>query len=286
MNAFSAIYSRLEDNYFGAIWKGIPEPYFSNMLCWAGSKSLKRRAHSLDKRLHPSPVFPSWSWFGWEGQVTFLMLPSASGADFISCVWQFLLEDENQITELKQDIGTHYNWMTAQTPISFRPTFHPAMLHFMAYCVDSSAFGITIDGLLYHHPRRSPINLVQEYGKSPSSNNFQSEHLVSPEGDESYGRPCGMIQITVPELTPLPAVVHEGVFVLLSAFQIKSYNYELWNQNTRKLWLAGCKNCSRWGMNAILIQKRDDFWERIGIAIFTKKAWESANPKEQYIQVA
>jgi hypothetical protein len=41
----------------------------------------------------------------------------------------------------------------------------------------------------------------------------------------------------------------------------------------------------KWGMNALLIQKLNGFWERVGIAILTREAWESADPKEEYIQL-
>lgn len=72
IDAFSAISLSFESYYSTRIQKGIAEPVFLYMLCWLGRKTLKRREQVHDQPLHPSQVFPSWSWMGWEGPISFV----------------------------------------------------------------------------------------------------------------------------------------------------------------------------------------------------------------------
>jgi hypothetical protein len=158
IDAFSAISRSFESYYSTRIQKGIPEPVFLFILCWLGKSTLKRRKQVLDQPLHPSRVFPSWSWIGWEGPISFVAAQYSydlSGSEFRSCVSKFVLEDGEQLLQLKQ---RHYNLQhpgCCQTAIPVSLTGHPSVLHFMAYSVDSSLFRLGIaksgfqDAILY-----------------------------------------------------------------------------------------------------------------------------------------
>jgi hypothetical protein len=81
------------------------------------------------------------------------------------------------------------------------------------------------------------------------------------------------IQITALELNTLGCALRGGKFVLISTTRHYFYGDKIWSPDDK---------C---GINALFIQKRNGFWERVGIAVFTWKAWNSANPKEEYVQL-
>jgi hypothetical protein len=174
------------------------------------------------------------------------------------------------------------------------------MLHFMGYCVDSSWFR-NKEALLYNNQDRRLKRSEQLHGihdfAEPEAYR-EPEPLKNLNGNkESSGEPCGGIQITDPELLPLCGVLQECKFVLLSTMMRRAYKEELWSPET--LGVLQCTYSSLdiliemdkteemepWALNALLIKKKNGFWERIGIAFITQEAWDSADPKEEYVQL-
>jgi hypothetical protein len=74
-------------------------------------------------------------------------------------------------------------------------------------------------------------------------------------------------------INSLGCALRGGKFVLISTMYHLFYRDKIWSPD------------DEWGMNVLLIQKRNGFWERVGIAVFTLEAWISANPKEEYVQL-
>ena len=109
---------------------------------------------------------------------------------------------------------------------------------------------------------------------------------------------CGGFQINSAEVLSFSEVLRDCKFVLISTMQywaysdkvtetlgIREFLREPTGPSPTKHQTKTAIQDDEWGMNALLIQKRNGFWERIGIAVLTRDAWYSADPKEEYIQL-
>ncbi|KAN0096752.1 HET domain containing protein [Hyaloscypha variabilis] len=292
--AFTAISLKFGNFYSSPTVKGIPTAVFSHFLGWVGTKVLKRRTSVLSEPLQPSRIFPSWSWFGWKGPVTLTGTNFWFGEAYYSYVEKFLLEELDRVTELKESRPVRHHERTIRTPIRFTPTAHPAMLHFMGYCVDSSWFR-NKEGVLYSNLGRRvkgsehlheihDFTEPEAYREPEPLNNLNSNK-------ESSDELCGGIQIIDPELLPLCDVLQECKFVLLPTMTHFAYKKELWSPEISWVFQHGYatsyaqENVRPWPLNALLIKKKNIFWERIGIAVITQEAWDSSDPKEEYVQL-
>jgi hypothetical protein len=68
LNAISGIFNRLQATYGGYPFElGLPTAAFDSALLWEPTRACRRRldAHSGE------PIFPSWTWAGWEGRAAF-----------------------------------------------------------------------------------------------------------------------------------------------------------------------------------------------------------------------
>lgn len=83
LNAFSGMFSVLEEHFQSTTFHGLPAAVFSHALLWTPAARLPRRGAELPTNLkppgNPDPQFPSWSWVGWDGPVDFRMLHTAKG---------------------------------------------------------------------------------------------------------------------------------------------------------------------------------------------------------------
>lgn len=81
LNAFAAIITEYEERHGGKFCWGLPRNKFASNLCWKGEEQLRRR------QVHPNGTcFPSWSWAGWVGQVTYDTFHMVSSA--ITWPWE------------------------------------------------------------------------------------------------------------------------------------------------------------------------------------------------------
>lgn len=303
INAFAAISSSFEAHYSCRIHKGIPVPAFIFTLCWVGVKPLRRRSQVLDKPLHPSRVFPSWSWIGWEGPISFLahqFVPNRM--DIWSYVPRFLLEEKGQFAEAKHGQFTKQHPDCCQTPIPVSPTGHPSMLHFMAYCVDSKLFHMDVfkdgcaDGKLYPIAEDKGDLTAQKARQRVNKGvviidrQAQSEVQLPPSQvlSEHPGRPaCGMLQLNTIDLRPASGIITDCIYVLLSSMHFRSYRNGIWSCGRlgvrQERYDLG--DHSQWALSALLLARRNEGWERVGIAVFNQEAWSGAGPQERYIQL-
>ena len=67
VNAFQGIASLLQPAFKGDFLFGLPETELDIALLWQPSSPIRRRVHPESK----TPLFPSWSWAGWIGEVTY-----------------------------------------------------------------------------------------------------------------------------------------------------------------------------------------------------------------------
>jgi hypothetical protein len=65
LRAFSAIISRLSQTFKGGFFYGLPELFFDYGLLWCPNTPVIRRTDPTG-----STSFPSWSWVGWQGNVS------------------------------------------------------------------------------------------------------------------------------------------------------------------------------------------------------------------------
>ena len=68
VNAFQGIASLLQPAFKGDFLFGLPETELDIALLWQPTSVIRRRV-DLETR---APLFPSWSWAGWIGEVTYL----------------------------------------------------------------------------------------------------------------------------------------------------------------------------------------------------------------------
>ncbi|MCJ1247042.1 hypothetical protein MMC30_004253 [Trapelia coarctata] len=68
LNAISGIFHRLQATYGGYPFVfGLPTAAFDSALLWEPTRTCRRRLDAQSGK----PIFPSWTWAGWEGQVDF-----------------------------------------------------------------------------------------------------------------------------------------------------------------------------------------------------------------------
>jgi len=290
IDAFSAISLIFESYYSTSIRKGIPEPVFIYFICWLGIKTLKRRKQVLDQPLHPSRVFPSWSWVGWEGPISFVAdrySYDPSDGKFRSYVSEFVLEDGEKLVKLNHG---HYNQQhpdCCQTDIPVSLTGHPSVLHFMAYSVDSSLFRLGIakegfqDAILHQFAENeahiiSPKQLQREVPEAVSQSSLMWQRRLLQEESR-----CGCLQLNDLNLRSENGVINDCIYVLLSTMLRTKERRQIWSCDPQ--WYRISSDDL---LNAILLTKKNSVWVRVGIAIFTQEAWNNAGPQERYIQLA
>jgi hypothetical protein len=291
IDAFSAISLSFESHYSTRIQKGIPEPVFLYFLCWLGIKTLRRRKQVLDQPLHPSRVFPSWSWVGWEGPISFVATHYSndiSPPEFLSYVSKFVLEDGEQLLKLNHGHYQQQHLDCCQTIIPVSLTGNPSVLHFMAYSVDSSPFRLGIvresfqeyqDARLYQiaEDEGQIVSREQLLPEAPGAVSQSSQRLRGLRKESC----CGCLQLNDWNLRSENGVINDCIYVLLSTMHYIEYSRGIWSCGS-PLFRIGSDHL----LNAILLTKKNSVWVRVGIAIFNQKAWNNAGPQERYIQLA
>lgn len=294
IDAFSAISLSFESYYSTRIQKGIPEPVFVPMLCWLGENTLKRREQVHGQPLHPSRVFPSWSWMGWEGPISFV----AGRYSFLICgldefrsyVSELVLEEGEQLLQLNQRHYIQQHPDCCQTVIPVSLTGISSVLHFMAYSVDSSLFRVGIakrgfqDAILYRitEDEGHIISPEQSQREAPEPVSQSSQSLQGLQ-EESL---CGCLQLHDLNRRSEDGVINDCIYVLLSTMQAVYYNNQSWSCHFPGFEGTDYDTIQRWMLNAILLTEKNGVWVRVGIAIFTQEVWNNADPQERYIQLA
>ncbi|CAO2655398.1 Nn.00g104620.m01.CDS01 [Neocucurbitaria sp. VM-36] len=84
LKAFAGMFAVLEEHFQGTVVHGLPAAVISHALLWSPGARLPRRNTSSSTNLslptdHPDPLFPSWSWVGWDGPVEYRLFEHAKG---------------------------------------------------------------------------------------------------------------------------------------------------------------------------------------------------------------
>ena len=83
LNAFQGVASLIQPAFKGDFLFGLPETELDIALLWQPDSHVRRRVNPETK----APLFPSWSWLGWIGQVTYT-LPRHGLDDLSRLEWQ------------------------------------------------------------------------------------------------------------------------------------------------------------------------------------------------------
>ncbi|KAF2032733.1 hypothetical protein EK21DRAFT_98838 [Setomelanomma holmii] len=69
LKAFEGVKAVLSDAMQTDFWQGMPEKILAQALCWQLRGGFYRRRNRLAGQPPSKPLFPSWSWAGWESQI-------------------------------------------------------------------------------------------------------------------------------------------------------------------------------------------------------------------------
>ena len=69
LDAFAGVQNLHSPGFSGKMLWGIPEVFFDHCILWQPSKPLRRR--KLQCQVRKYKELPSWSWVGWEGDISF-----------------------------------------------------------------------------------------------------------------------------------------------------------------------------------------------------------------------
>ncbi|KAF2728152.1 hypothetical protein EJ04DRAFT_504562 [Polyplosphaeria fusca] len=72
LNAFEGASTVLQESFQTVLWQGLPESFFDHALNWTLRGNLRRRRGQATPGSNqpPAPLFPSWSWAGWDSAIT------------------------------------------------------------------------------------------------------------------------------------------------------------------------------------------------------------------------
>jgi hypothetical protein len=278
LNAFEGIKAVLSDAMQTDFWQGIPEKILAQALCWQLKGDFDRRRNRPVGQPPSEPLFPSWTWAGWESNVNLNdHLPMK--AYRTDAEW-YIINDNSVATRL----NVHPEWisMQSQRPApsiikAFLPNIVPRR------DVDASAkewrgaktlgcwttcASFVLDGS--HH------NLGADYHERqwPKSTNFAIKDIWGDTAGcillpkiyfENFGANwlrCEFILIS----RSLPSLVYSIPF---SYFDETVYKVKEW--------------CH---LNVMLISRLDDFRAlRVGVGVVHKDAWVAAKPETTFVKL-
>ncbi|KAI9772807.1 MAG: hypothetical protein M1839_002280 [Geoglossum umbratile] len=284
LNAFQGLSSVLASSY-GEIkyhW-GLPEAYFDCAILWQPEARLQRRASDS-----PTTVFPSWSWAGWVGSVHHGTNPAIEDlqdeVEFYKCGVPGVEKIDSrerdrkcetepwQRRKVSSDVGT----VCKDPPISDSESDLNLRTHLLLIWATSARFAITGEDLTAagRNPRR-----------------YQSFSIF-----DSAGYWCGTVEITdrdwadraidkscisgssdwANNLTPKPNnTLYE--FIALSRrndLMISEEEMDFARWDARK----------KWGVwNVMMVQRKGDVAERVGLGKIHADAWERAGPRAGWV---
>lgn len=109
LKAFEGVKAVLSDAFKTDFWQGIPEKILAQALCWQLKGSFYRRRNRPVGQPPSKPLFPSWTWAGWDSQVD-LNTYIVTKAYRVDGEW-FIVNDKSVATRL----DVHPHWISAQS---------------------------------------------------------------------------------------------------------------------------------------------------------------------------
>jgi hypothetical protein len=113
LDAFRGVLNVINLTHNFKIWQGLPEIYPDTALLWITLTISKRReVAETDLHASPRPVFPSWSWSGWLGEVETALGDDLgfTAAGFQPAVNWYLMNEDGEVIRLETEsfVGGQY----------------------------------------------------------------------------------------------------------------------------------------------------------------------------------
>ncbi|KAH8714067.1 heterokaryon incompatibility protein-domain-containing protein [Phaeosphaeriaceae sp. PMI808] len=277
LNAFEGIKVVLSDAMQSDFWQGIPERILAQALCWQLRGSFSRRRNRPIGGPPSEPLFPSWTWAGWESNVNL--------NDYMP-IRTYRTDSEWYIVN-KNSVATRLNvepeWISlnSQRPSSavikaFLPRLIPrhevdAMseewrdARILACWTTCASF--VLDGSIHKLSENSHETLW------PESVNFAIK--------DRFGGTGGSI------LLPKDHFESAGTNWLRCEFILLSRSIPLGLRFSTSYWDERVYNNKDWcHLNVMLISRLDDYTAlRVGVGIVHKDAWIAAEPETTFVKL-
>jgi hypothetical protein len=126
LNAFEGVRAVLSEAMHTSFWKGMPESILAQALCWMLSGQFRRRRSRPPGQPPSKPLFPSWSWAGWESRVdlnNFMAINTYQS----EAEWFIINEDSvaTRLNVLNQGVPFHYSQHRPASISNFLPQIVP-----------------------------------------------------------------------------------------------------------------------------------------------------------------
>jgi hypothetical protein len=256
--AFSGVMSRVASFYDGFVF-GIPRDALLRALLWVLAKSdgSKRVVAATPRR---NPKFPSWSWVGWSEQVSYRFAIYARAGRR-----QFVLGSAELEESPAQPGNSESGVVSKESHARNLVNDGPSRLRFAmsTECVDAGKF--------YTRRSQSTISLPNSTGSYRNAFNYCFRSIIFDASDKR----CGVLfDNSIPPSNASNAARFE--FILLLRASIVGE----WFQSFARM--NSMDNMERL-LIVMLVEKKGEYVERLGIGQIDMNAWRRARPKQKHI---
>jgi hypothetical protein len=297
LDAFRGVLNTMNLKVQDNIWQGLPEKYLDAALLWTTCGTSKRREVETDSNSAPRPIFPSWSWLGWLGEIE-----TALGRDigiimegFQPTVDWYLMNEHDQIIQMETEpfMGSRYGSkppklfaqglkVSRSLPYDVQRRLQPrkvALMSLPAWRYPPYLLGWT---------RSARFQLCLE---SVSETDITPSTTIWPTNQSTFrvldteGRSIGQVTIDLDPGVCLfdPAKKYE--FIALSRAWWTSHPASL-NSIQKELLERVTSRKGPWYLvNVMLIVRDGGFAERRGIGFIHERHWEAARSRETFVKL-
>jgi hypothetical protein len=276
LNAFEGIKVVLSEAMQTDFWQGIPEKILPQALCWQLRGTFRRRTNNVTGQASSEPLFPSWTWAGWDSNVN-LNDHMAIQSYRTDAEW-YIINKNTVATRL----NVHPEWISMQ---SQRPA--PSIIHaFLPNIVPrenvdakseewrdarilacwTTCASFVLDG------SRHQLNAANRHERLwPESTNFAIK--------DRWGDTAGCILLPKTFFDAAGVDWKRCEFILVSRSLPLSATMSYFDENVYepKEWCH---------LNIMLISRVDEFTAcRVGVGIIHKDAWVAAKPETTFVKL-
>ncbi|KAH7395047.1 heterokaryon incompatibility protein-domain-containing protein [Phaeosphaeria sp. MPI-PUGE-AT-0046c] len=281
LNAFEGVKVVLSEAMGTDFWQGIPEKLLPQALCWQLRGPFRRRLSKPVGSQSAEPLFPSWTWAGWESSVN-LNVHMAIQTYRTDAEW-YIINKDGVATRL----DVHPQWMTLSrqrpSPSLLKP-FLPKLVPREE--VDAASDAWRDARILGCWTTGASLFLDGSHHKL-GSNNHETQWRESTNFaiKDPWGATAGCI------LLPKNYFQNAGLtgltceFILISrglksdAEVISALNMSYFDESVYST-RGWCH------LNVMMISRIDEFTaERIGVGIISKEAWGAASPETTFVKL-
>ncbi|KAH7088955.1 heterokaryon incompatibility protein-domain-containing protein [Paraphoma chrysanthemicola] len=278
LKAFEGIKAVLSDAFRTDFWQGMPEKILAQALCWQLRGPYKRRRNRPAGQPPSKPLFPSWTWAGWDSQVNLntFMVTKVSRFDG---EW-FIVNEKSVATRL--DVHPHWISSRSQRPSSsvikpFLPRIVPREevdanaedwrdARVLACWTTRASF--VLDGTVHQLGIPGHEQLWRE------SSNFAIK--------DAYGDTAGCILLPKDFLEDYGVTSMSCEFVLISRSHVVETNMSYFDESVyaKKDWCY---------LNVMMISRPLHLGEfealRVGVGVVHQDAWVAAKPETEFVKL-